>query len=219
MLAQIVRLSSRLHPAKRTARFVSAQEHRLPDRISAYLRDRTQFPQMLNALDLVGQGVEVGVQCGLFSEIVLREWHGARLHCVDPWQEFPRDSYIDVSNVDQATQDEYYKQTRCRLQPFGERVRIIRKTSREAATEFSDRQLDFVYLDAQHHYQAVCEDIRLWFSKVRRGGILAGHDYVEGKFAAGAFGVKSAVDDFIAAHRLRLFVTREPDWPSWYVFL
>jgi predicted O-methyltransferase YrrM len=38
---------------------------------------------------------------------------------------------------------------------------------------------DFVYIDARHDYASALEDIRDWWPKVRRGGILAGHDYVD----------------------------------------
>ena len=49
--------------------------------------------------------------------------------------------------------------------------------------------------------------------------ILAGHDYLDGENAAGVFGVKSAVDEFVAQHGLRLEVTQETDWPSWYAWI
>ncbi len=195
------------------------KQHVSSDSIAAFLQDRIQFPLLLNALSLTGEGVEVGVQCGVFSEIILREWHGRTLHCVDPWREFPQDKYVDVSNVDQRAHDDNYEHTQVRLRQFSERVHILRKSSREAAAKFVDGQLDFVYLDAQHHYQAVREDIDLWVPKVRRGGILAGHDYLNGEGAAGVFGVKSAVDEFVAERRLRLYVTQEDYWPTWYVLI
>ena len=49
------------------------------------LHDRSGLPQLLNELHLVGEGVEVGVHQGEFSEHILSHWHGRVLHLVDPW--------------------------------------------------------------------------------------------------------------------------------------
>ena len=54
----------------------------------------------------------------------------------------------------------------------------IRKTSVEAAKDFEDGSLDAVYIDAEHDEESVREDIRTWRPKIKRGGILSGHDYV-----------------------------------------
>jgi predicted O-methyltransferase YrrM len=50
-------------------------------------------------------------------------------------------------------------------------------TTNEAAGLFKDESLDAVFIDADHSYEAVKMDIQNWMPKVRRGGILAGHDY------------------------------------------
>lgn len=57
------------------------------------------------------------------------------------------------------------------------RFTFVNKTSLEAAQEFNDESLDFVYIDADHSYKSVVEDIQAWKQKVKRGGILSGHDY------------------------------------------
>ena len=52
-----------------------------------------------------------------------------------------------------------------------------RMTTNEAARLFEDESLDAVFIDADHSYEAVKLDIQNWMPKVRKGGILAGHDY------------------------------------------
>jgi hypothetical protein len=186
---------------------------------AAYIRCREDLPYLLNARKLLGEGVEVGVQHGYYSEAILKAWKGKKLYSVDPWLEFRSGIYDDIANVSQSSQDAIYRNTLQRLSRFGGRSTIIRATSKEAAAKFQDRQLDFVYIDAQHDYEAVKDDIGRWFPKIRTGGVLAGHDYLDGQIEAGTFGVKSAVDEFSMAEGLRLAVSREKAWRSWFVFV
>ena len=49
--------------------------------------------------------------------------------------------------------------------------------SLEAASRFDDASLDFVFIDAAHEKDAVLADIKAWLPKVKKGGVIAGHDY------------------------------------------
>ena len=79
----------------------------------------------------------------------------------------------------------------------GEFVRPIRDDSATAATRYDDGSLDFVFIDADHTYEAVKRDISAWWPKVKSGGVLAGHDYDE-------TGVKKAVDEFAELNQLKV---------------
>ena len=61
------------------------------------------------------------------------------------------------------------------------RDNIIKVTgwSKDAVDIYEDEFFDFIYIDAAHHYEAVIEDINNWKSKVKVGGYLGGHDYLE----------------------------------------
>lgn len=182
---------------------------------------RELLPHFLNELNLTGTAVEIGVQEGIYSALLLRNWKGRVLYSVDPWKEFSVHEYADVGNVSQATQDECYKTTLERLMPFQSRSVIWRLTSKDAAALIEDESLDFCYLDGDHSLAGVREDVSLWYPKVKRGGILAGHDYIpDGDYPFGTFGVKGAVDEFVASRNLRLFITDEtvPTVYSWFVF-
>lgn len=142
-----------------------------------------------------GVGVEVGVQYGYFSQAILENWKG-KLFCVDIWP--------DHSVYAQAVAN------------LGEE-RLIRKPSTEAALDFKDESLDFVFIDAGHRYDEVKADIEAWFPKVRKGGIISGHDYVE----YSDFGVIQAVDEFCAKHGYKIELTDHDMWEgynfkSWY---
>ena len=64
--------------------------------------------------------------------------------------------------------------------------------SSEVVSQFEDESLDVVFIDLTHTYESVKEDIGLWLPKVKRGGILSGHDY-EDSWP----GVVKAVDEML----------------------
>ncbi len=184
------------------------------------LPHRSDLPLLLNRRGLVGCGAEVGVKRGEYSEVLLESWNGRHLISIDPWLSAPETDYLDVANVAQETHDRYYEETLNRLARFGERSTVWRMTGSEAADRIPAHCLDFVYLDARHDYVSVTQDLDAWIEKVRPGGILAGHDYLDGTFAEGRFGVKSAVDDFCAARGLPVRATfADPPWRSWHVVI
>ena len=57
------------------------------------------------------------------------------------------------------------------------RFRATRMDSAEAASLYEDGSLSFVFLDAEHSFDAVCRDLRAWLPKMAKGSVLAGHDY------------------------------------------
>lgn len=63
------------------------------------------------------------------------------------------------------------------LEPVKDVVTILRKTSFQAAKQFKNGSVDFVFIDGSHDTESVCTDIDAWFPKVKVGGIIAGHDY------------------------------------------
>jgi len=180
------------------------------------LKSRNQLPLLLNELGLIGEGVEVGVRKGDYSVVLLQRSKLARLFSVDPWMEFPKEEWDDKANVTQAQQDAIYKLAVQQLCPFRLRSVIMRMTSSDAASHFKHEEMDFVYLDAQHHFYGIQSDLQLWYPIVKKGGVLAGHDYLDGEIeGVGSFGVKSAVDWFLGGRLHKLFVTEE-EWPTWY---
>lgn len=181
------------------------------------IRNREELGLLLNILNLRGKGVEIGVCKATFSVEVLSKWGGERYFAIDPWREFPKETYIDLANRPQVEQEYTFRIAKDRLAEFGERVEIIRATSVEAAPSFADETLDFVYIDGQHHYEAVSEDIALWYPKVKPGGLLCGHDYLDGFVDNAVFGVRRAVDEFVTREGLSLVVSLEKDFPSWFV--
>lgn len=184
----------------------------------AFLPTRTELPVLLNERNLFGCGVEIGVKEGEFSETLLKYWRGRHLISVDPWMQDAADAYVDIANVRQPQHERFHDAACKRLAPFGGRSSVWRMTSLEAAARIPRHSLDFVYIDARHDFESVLEDLDAWYDLVRPGGIVAGHDYLDGSLPAGEFGVKSAVDAFFMARSLPVYCTLlDNPWLSWLV--
>jgi hypothetical protein len=97
-------------------------------------------------------------------------------------------------------------------------VMAIRQKSDRCRDIFDDGFFDFVYIDANHRKPYVASDLDAWWSKVRVGGIMAGHDYVVDKRNcpdALKMGVIEAVDEFRIQHGITRFVVTKDEYKSW----
>lgn len=135
------------------------------------------------------KGAEIGVCWGRYSEILCR--HNPKLHL------------LAVDNWHKKLTWESYESAKVRLANLN--VTIDRRSSMEAAVDVADESLDFVFIDANHEYTAVRDDIREWSKKVRIGGIVAGHDYYKTK--SGNMGVINAVNEYVTEHDYTLLLT------------
>tara|TARA_B110001452_G_scaffold9585_1_gene8207 strand:- start:549 stop:1628 length:1080 start_codon:yes stop_codon:yes gene_type:complete len=123
-------------------------------------------------------GVEVGVFKGGFSNWVLSNWPACtKYYMVDLWD--AQANYRQMDNATEAKNLERMETARKNVARFGKKAELVRKSSTDAAKDFADGSVDFVYLDARHTYDAVWEDLEAWWPKVRAGGIMAGEDYMD----------------------------------------
>jgi hypothetical protein len=161
-------------------------------------------------------GAEIGVAKGFFSMVLCQTIPGLKLYGIDPYIAYP--FYHDFKH--QHSIDRAERIARERLAPFFPNYTFIKEMSMDAVKHFDDGSLDFVFIDGNHKYDFVLQDIRAWEPKVRSGGIVSGHDYY--KFRSGK--VIKAVDEYVAETGVDLYVTEwdndnpEPDnrQPSWY---
>lgn len=63
------------------------------------------------------------------------------------------------------------------MKPVDGLYKIIKDLSWNAASNFEDESIDFAFLDADHIYTSIKKDILAWLPKIKKGGIIAGHDY------------------------------------------
>ena len=76
-------------------------------------------------------------------------------------------------------------------------MRIVQGESTTVAQTFDDGSVDAVFIDADHRYEHVRADIAAWLPKVRRGGMIAGHDYESREFPGVVQAVKETFGDAV----------------------
>lgn len=111
--------------------------------------------------------VEIGTDSGSMAIEILKSNPTATLICVDPYK-----SYIDYKDaINNVTGDDLFYKTQFQLQrKFGNRIIFIRKFSSEAARLIPD-DIDLIYIDGNHQYKYVLEDLELYFPKLKKGWI------------------------------------------------
>lgn len=186
--------------------------------------DRPQLYQLFAKLGYT-KGCEVGLERGRNAAVMFENIPGLQLIGVDPYKQHPQASYVyhaEVRKWDQNYLDKIKKQALERLQ--GKDFRLIQNFSENAADEVPDNSLDFVYIDADHSYDFIMLDVIKWGRKVKKGGILAGHDYYYDKNTSGRRAkVTQAINDYTRIHGINFFITGEDHYhergdiyPSWF---
>ena len=156
----------------------------------------------------VTHGVEVGVFLGELSAYLLKQLPLLHLMMVDPWTPAVPGSRYHASGEWHGTlthgqQESFYREAVNRTQPFEARRLVVRQPSVVAAKDVVDGSQDFVFIDGEHTYEAVVEDIAAWAPKVKPGGLLCGHDYANYQFPFG-ISVKQGVDEAAARNGWRV---------------
>ncbi len=148
-----------------------------------------------------GCAAELGVAKGHFSNELLSSGKGFRLYSIDRWA------------GDRGHDDEQYLGACSLLEKYGVRSTVVRKSFDEALGDFAPGSLDFIYFDGYAHTgQNDGKTLRDWWSRVKPGGIFAGHDY-HPKWQP----TIDAVDSFAREFGLRVQLTTDDEYPSWYV--
>lgn len=156
----------------------------------------------LSILERVNPGdkcAEIGVFKGDFSEYMLK-MEPSELYLVDPWvsiMDIPaRWHAIPQNEIDQIKQE-----VKDRF-ASDQNVKIIEKYSVDAVNDFEDNYFNWIYLDANHSYDFVKQDLHNWWQKIKSGGSLCGNAYQDNDRQVQLldFGVVPAVDDFLENH-------------------
>ena len=173
---------------------------------ASHMSSRNQFGSFLNNRGLLSLAVEIGTHRGDYARIFLDTWKGAKLVCVDPWS-IPEGYEAQAKILEEVwgskTRGEDYQSAVEKLKIHGlgtpeGRVVLFQGLSLDAVIEFEDESVDFVYVDGDHRYLEVHTDLRNWWYRLRKGGVLAGHDFIcPGEVDGGwGRGIQAAVFEF-----------------------
>jgi hypothetical protein len=188
--------------------------------LSRFRRDPRRFVIELAPPDAVC--AEIGSWKGDFAAQILTVGRPSKLHLVDPWSfmtgpEYSEARYGGKVAPDQEAMDELYADVLRRFAGEIERgvVQVHRCESAEAADRFPDASFDWIYVDGNHLYPYVRDDLARYDPKVKAGGLIAGDDYgVSGWWGDG---VTRAVDEFVTergydvvSRQAHQFVLRKP---------
>ena len=135
------------------------------------------------------------------TRLLIEEYYG-----IDPY--FDQSNLLNMANttISQRAKNEgliskYHYM--CRFMILFPKFKLLRLPSIEACKLFDDLYLDLVFIDANHSYVSVKEDILHWMPKIKKGGILCGHDYCIASKCR-HIGVKKAVDEMIGINNIWL---------------
>lgn len=148
--------------------------------------------------------IEVGSWKGRSSSFmgveIMNSGKKIKFDCIDPWMGDldtlgeVYDSFVPKN----SNPDWLYLEFISNIKPVSSYINPIRLRSIQASKMYKDRSLDFVFIDGSHEYEDVKEDIYHWYPKIKKGGIIAGHDYTT--YA----GVKEAVDEFFNLEEIKV---------------
>ena len=134
--------------------------------------------------------VELGVWKGhsiSYLAKLLKDKKDIKVYAVDIFEKWDKNESVkeDVKHINQIYN------TNLKNAGVREIISDIKSISWDAANLFKDNSIDFVFIDADHSYESVTKDINSWLPKIKKGGIISGHDYFTSP------GVKSAVDELL----------------------
>ncbi len=132
---------------------------------------------------------EIGVDYGSNAKNMLKFLPIKKMYLIDPYDE----------KLDGVVGEQRFKKAKKFLINYRNQIEFIKKKSTDALNDIPD-DLDFIYIDGSHKYESVKKDIELYFPKVKKRGILGGHD-----FWGNEVGVCKAVVEFANNNNLKLY--------------
>jgi hypothetical protein len=145
--------------------------------------------------------VEIGCYRGDFTERILKIINPYMLYGIDSFQKAGTTYSNELSNL--TTSYSNYEDFEFAEQRFiGTQVFIQKAFSYDAVKDYINNKTDFIYIDACHLYECVKQDLNDWLPKLKKNGLMCGHDYIK----LSNFGVIEAVDEFCNEHNFEMII-------------
>ncbi len=147
---------------------------------------------------------EIGVYYGTNTRRMFRKLSVEKMYLVDPYRKYT--AYAEKKFL-LTLLPSSFKPVLWLLRKHKEKIVPLQLTSEQAAEKIPD-DLDMVYIDGNHSYEYVKKDIAMYYPKLKKGGLIGGHD-INGK--TNGKDVQRAVREFSEKYKIKIFV-EEPDW-------
>jgi tetratricopeptide (TPR) repeat protein len=143
-----------------------------------------------------GTIIEIGSFMGLSSIIMANalftsQNYAAKLYCIDTWEGSPE--HADLSEIKTRQLFDIFL-ANIQNSGVGSLIHPIRKPSVIAAADFTNESVDMIYVDGDHSFEGCYADLKAWYPKLRKEGILFGHDCTPDG------GVRQALEKFANEH-------------------
>ena len=149
---------------------------------------------------------EIGVWKGEFSNEIFKNVKPKKLILVDPWQydKNIRGCAPQVEGKEPLSQKYFDKAKEDTYKKFAgiDEVTILETDSENASIEFENNYFDYIYIDGEHSYKAVHQDLTYWYPKLKSKGIIFGDDFYW-REKDNSFSVKKAYEEFIAKNKIK----------------
>jgi len=156
---------------------------------------------------------EIGVEYGGYTDIYYPILKKSKIYLIDLWKTEGNDYYF--SNNPGQVEDGYKKI----IEKYNDakNVTICKGYSSDWALNFEDEFFDWIYIDADHTTEAVLSDLKYWYPKLKKGGIISGHDYHADPSNKdySYFGVDEAVNSFFKDVIDDVHLTNEQYYKTW----
>jgi hypothetical protein len=190
--------------------------------------EREQMYQLFAELGFT-EGAELGVEKGKNARTMFEIIPNLHLYGVDPYKQHPQASYIYDAQI-RKWDDRYLQAVKkqCLDRMQGRNFTLLEDFDEYAVDKIADNSLDFVYVDSDHSYDFVMLNLIKWGRKLKKGGIMSGHDYFYDKNTSGRRAkVTQAVNDYTKIHGIKFYITDENHfagrkqnngdyYPSWF---
>jgi len=156
--------------------------------------------KMIGLLPRDAVAAEIGVSRGKFTAEIMATNRPRKLHLVDVWSS---------ERYDQSLRRRVEQTYAAEIAAGSVEVNLC--YSIEVGRAFPDAYFDWIYIDTDHSYPTTRDELAVYESKMKPGGIIAGHDYVMGNWRGSLkFGVIEAVAEFCLARSWELlYLTTE----------
>lgn len=158
-------------------------------------QDFYTFISEKNYQTLVEVGVWKGHSISFLAQKMKEKGEDCKIYAVDLWENtYKWEGNKNLRDQVPILYDIYNENLK--INGVRDIITDLKGASWDMADNFEDGTVDFVFIDADHEYESVFKDINAWIPKIRKSGIISGHDYLN------PCGVKDAVNELVEDFQL-----------------